>query len=298
MQIVYLQCLRIFLQSPPEKVTQAVNCAIEAGYRHIDGAYVYGNEVNIAPALKEQMSKGQVKREDLFITSKLWWTFHSAEDVKPALQESLKRLGVEYLDLYLIHWPTPCQRGGELLPEGDDGNYLFADTPIVETWKAIEKCVDEGLVKNIGLSNFNSVQVQEIIDNSRIKPSVLQVEIHPYFSQEKLVKFCHDRNMVVTAYSPLGSSDIDGASPEFTNLLGEPILKTLGTKYGKTPAQVVLRWHVQRNIVVIPKSVTPSWIKENIQIFDFQLTADDMETVNGLNQNHRLIRLSFRRDDG
>ncbi|KAK2180482.1 hypothetical protein NP493_441g02022 [Ridgeia piscesae] len=288
----------IFLQSPAEKVTQAVNVAIEAGYRHIDCAYIYDNEVNVGTALKEQISKSNVKREDMFIVSKLWWTFHSAEDVKPALQESLKRLGVEYLDLFLIHWPVPRQRGGGLFPQDNDGNYIFADTPTLETWTAMEKCVDAGLVKNIGLSNFNSIQVQDVIDNCRIKPSVLQVEIHPYMSQEKLVKFCHDRDIVITAYAPLGSSDIVGASPEFTNLLGEPVLKTLGTKYGKSPAQIVLRWLLQRNIVVIPKSVTPSWIKENIQIFDFQLTTDDMETVSGLNKNHRLLGRYFLNDDG
>lgn len=285
-------------RSPVEKLKQAVTCAVEAGYRHIDCAYAYCNEVEVAPALQEQISQGRVKREDMFIVSKLWNTFHSAEDVKPALQESLKRLGLEYLDLYLIHWPVSYPRADDLFPKDKDDNKVFDDTPPLETWKAMEKCVDEGLVKNIGLSNFNSVQVQDILDNCRIKPAVLQVEIHPYFSQEKLVKFCQDRNIIVTAYSPLGSNDLSGAPPDLMNLLGEPALKKVGTKHGKSPAQVVLRWLLQRNIVVIPKSITPSWIKENIQIFDFQLTADDIETVNGLNKNRRLLKPSLLKENG
>ncbi|KAI0215964.1 Aldo-keto reductase family 1 member A1 [Lamellibrachia satsuma] len=283
-------------KSPGDEVKVAVSCAIEAGYRHFDCAFGYGNESAVGAALSEKISQGGVKRENVFVTSKLWNTFHSAEDVKPALQKSLDNLGLDYFDLFMIHWPYGFQRGGEAFPKDKDGNVLYADTHYLETWKAMETCMDEGLVKNLAVSNFNSVQIQDIIDNCRIKPAVVQVEIHPYLSQEKLVKFCKEKDIPVTAYSPLGSGCTLG--PGCPSLLGEPILKTLAAKYGKSPAQIVLRWLLQRDIIVIPKSVTPSRIKENIQIFDFQLTAEDMETVHGLNRNHRFGGPYVIKEDG
>ncbi|KAK2183692.1 hypothetical protein NP493_299g00019 [Ridgeia piscesae] len=277
---------------------EAVQCAIDAGYRHIDCAFHYGNEADIGRAINEKIADGHVNREDLFIVSKLWNTFHSSEDVKPALQKSLQNLGLTYLDLYLIHFPTAFQRGGPAYPRNDNGQLLYADTHYLETWQALEKCVDEGLVRNIGLSNFNSLQIQDILDNCRIRPANLQVEIHPYFSQDGLVEYCHREGLTITAYSPLASPDNPGTLPECSRLLEEPTLLRLGTKYNKSAAQVVLRWLLQRKIVVIPKSVTPSRIKENIQLFDFELTTDDMASVKALDKHTRLVASYLINKDG
>ncbi|KAK2183693.1 hypothetical protein NP493_299g00020 [Ridgeia piscesae] len=285
-------------RSPPEEVTTTITCAIEAGYRHFDGSPAYVNETALGAALREQFSAGRVTREDVFIVSKLWNSFHAAEDVKVGLQKTLEDLGLDYLDLYLMHWPYGFQRGDELFPLDKDGNLLYSDVHYLETWKAMEKCVEEGLVKNIGVSNFNSLQFQDIIDNCSIKPAVHQIEVHPYLTQQKLVRFCQDKGVAVTAYSPFASGPVPGAPAEVSNLLGETVLKTLATKYNKSPAQVVLRWLLQRDIIVIPKSVTPSRIKENIQVFDFELTSDDMEAVNGLNKNYRFMGPFTFKEDG
>lgn len=285
-------------QSKTGEVGSAVKAAIEAGYRHIDTAYIYRNEAAIGSALKEVLAEGKLRREDLFITSKLWQTRHHAEDVKPSLQESLDRLGVTYLDLYLIHSPLAFQRGPELLPKDEEGNVIFDDVSYVETWKAMEACVDQGLVRSIGLSNFNSRQIQQIIDDCRIRPAVLQVEIHPYFQQEKLVNFCHERNIAVTSYSSFCSPGLVTRSGPLASLtvLDNECLQLVAGRHGKTVAQIVLRWLIQRNIIVIPKSVTPARIHENIQVFDFELSDVDMEEIKKIDTDTRLLTFYVQRD--
>ncbi|KAK2148158.1 hypothetical protein LSH36_512g03065 [Paralvinella palmiformis] len=276
-------------KSEPGKVANAVKVAIDCGYRMLDCAYVYGNEGEIGEALKGIFSSGKIKREDLFIISKLWNSRHSPSDVKPSIQESLSLLGLTYFDLYLIHWPYAYKPGKDLFPEDEHGRMCCIDINYIDTWKALEKCVDEGLVKYIGLSNFNSKQIQDVIDNSRIKPANLQIEIHPYFSQEKLVQFAKKHGLTVTAYSPLASADRPWIWPNDPTLLEEPQLKEIAAKHKKTPAQVVLRWLLHRNIAVIPKSVTPSRIKENFEIMDFKLSDGEIGIVNSLDRNFRLI---------
>ncbi|XP_077981326.1 aldo-keto reductase family 1 member B1-like [Glandiceps talaboti] len=273
------------------EVEQSVNVALDCGYRHFDGAYAYKTEEEIGRGLKGRVGK-DIEREDVFITSKLWNTMHAAEDVKPVCQQTLKDLGLDYLDMYLMHWPfafrkvvpgyCPTSDMQVLFPKTPDGTLACIDISFLETWSAMEKLVDEGLCKHIGLSNFNSKQIIKVLENCRIKPAVLQIEIHPYLNQSKLINFCKEQGIVVSAYSPLGAPYRILDKPRRADILNDPILKSIGEKYNKTPAQVSLRSIVQRGVTVIPKSENPLRIAENIQIFDFELSEKDMKAIEGV----------------
>jgi len=275
--------------SKPGEVETAVVAAVEAGYRHIDGAYLYLNEAEVGKALKTLFSSGKVQRKDLIITSKLWNTRHNPINVRPSLMESLDMLGLDYVDIYLIHWPYALQPGGAHFPTDADGNLLYEEVHYLDTWKALEACVDEGLIKTIGLSNFNSLQVQDVLDHCRIKPTILQVEINLYFQQHQLVKFCQDRGLVVVAYSSFGSPTRPRAPGPEESQLEDPVLLEVAKRVSKSPAQVILRWLLQRNIAVIPKSVTPSRIVHNSQIWDFTLSDEDMKLLNSRDRNYRSV---------
>ncbi|XP_063231296.1 aldo-keto reductase family 1 member B1-like isoform X2 [Bacillus rossius redtenbacheri] len=276
------------LHSKPGEVTQAVKDAIDAGYRHFDCAYAYGNEKEVGEGIKTKIAEGVIKREDLFITSKLWNSFHRPDLVVPVLKKSLENLGTTYLNLYLIHWPMAFKEGGENMPRDKDGNVLFSDVDFVDTWKAMEECVKLGLTKSIGISNFNSEQITRLLKSATIKPVTNQVECNPYINQAKLIEFCKARDIVVTGYSPLGSPDSPFLKPGAPMLLDDPKLQELAKKYKKTPAQVVLRYSVQRGIITIPKSVTKQRIIDNIKIFDFELSKDDMAYIDSFDCNGRL----------
>ncbi|KAJ4436631.1 hypothetical protein ANN_16762, partial [Periplaneta americana] len=265
--------------SPPEQVIAAVDTALEMGYRHIDTAFLYRNEAEIGKTLKKWFDSGKLKREDVFIVTKLPHKGNRAESVEKYLKKSLEALQLSYVDLYLIHNPVGVQDSDtELFPKDESGNFLLdLNTDHVSLWKAMEKQVDLGRTRSIGLSNFNSRQIARIVKAAHIKPANLQVELHVYFQQRELVAFCKALDITVCAYGPLGSPGLADFIKNSGNGAGmgdfpsedplkDPVVNRIAEKHNKTAAQVLLRHIMQREIVVIPKSVTPSRIKENFQV--------------------------------
>jgi 2,5-diketo-D-gluconate reductase A len=242
-------------QVPDSEVTQAILVAVECGYRSIDTAAGYENEVGVGKAI----ASSGVPREELFVTTKLANHDHGYEAALRAFEESLRRLDQDYVDLYLIHWPVPAQD-------------LY-----VETWRAFEKIYADRRARSIGVSNFLVPHLQRLFDETEVTPVVNQIEIHPYLQQQDLRRFGVERGIVPEAYSPLAQGGV----------LKDPVITRLAGKHGKTPAQVVLRWHIQTGNIVIPKSVTPARIKENFDIFDFELSSDEVEAINGLDRGER-----------
>jgi len=279
-------------KSKPGEVAAAVEHAIKVGYRHIDGAALYANETEVGAGLKAAFDKGYCTRSEVFVVSKLWCTDAKPEDVEAACRKTLTDLGLECLDLYLMHWPVAFKKveGGNPFPTNEDGTkMLYEDVKTIDTWLAMEKLVEKGMVKDIGVSNFNSLQIQDILDNGKIKPATNQVECHPYLNQEKLNASCKEKGIVLTAYSPLGSPDRPWAKEGEPGLLDDPRIKEVAAKCNKTPAQVLLRFVLQRGIIVIPKSVTPSRIEENIDILDFELSDEDMELIKTFDVNKSFL---------
>ena len=272
--------------------------AIEAGYRHLDCACDYGNEADVGQGIRQAISDGLCTRDDLWVTSKLWNTFHSAEHVRLACEKSLSDLGLKQLDLYLMHFPI-AQRfvpidvryppGWFFDPAAEKPRMEEVRIPISETWRAMEQLVDDGLVKHIGLCNFGTSLLRDLLSYARIRPSVLQVESHPFLTQERLLRYCQQEGIAFTAFSPLGPASyysLGMANPS-DSLLDNPIIQCIGIERGKSAAQVLLRWGIQRGTSVIPKTTDVERMKENLNVFDFELSDADMRTISGFNQNRR-----------
>lgn len=238
------------------EMATAIESALEVGYRAFDTAYLYDNEVALGRVLKQS----EIVRDSLFITSKLWNDYQGFESTLEQFNQSLERLGTDYLDLYLIHWP--CAE--------DD---LF-----IESYKALEQLYEEGKVRAIGVCNFTKEHLEKLMDATDIVPAVNQVEVHPYFNQQQLQDFCDDNDIAVTAWMPLMRN---------RGLLDDPVIVEIAKRYNKTPAQVVLRWHLAHNRLIIPKSKTPERIEENFNIFDFNLEVTDIAEIDALNRNDR-----------
>lgn len=240
--------------------TQAVKDALEAGFRHFDCAERYRNEEQVGIAFKQVLDAGKIRREDLFVTTKLWNTNHRPERVKPAFEASCRRLQVDYIDCYLIHTPFAFQPGDNQDPRDAQGQVIYDDgVTLIETWRALESLVDEGRCKAIGLSDITLERLQEIVAVARIKPAVVQVESHPYLPEWELLAFCKQHGIIVLAFAPLGH----GMEP---NVLEEPVITQIAQRVQKTPAQVALAWSVQRGVAFLTTSATPSHIRENFDI--------------------------------
>jgi len=283
---------------PQEDTANAVVEAIRAGYRHLDSACDYGNEVQVGAGIAQAIDEGLCTREELWITSKLWNTYHSPEHVAPALERTLSDLSVDYIDLYLIHFPialsfVPFEERypPEWFhnPEANEPTMQFAKVPLSDTWAAMEALVDAGKIKHIGVCNYGVSLMRDLLNYARIHPSVLQIESHPYLTQEALIRFCHDHQIAVTAFSPLAAlSYVElGMAGHSDSVLSEACVLEASKRVGKTPAQVVLRWGVQRGTAVIPKTTKPERLLENADVFDFELNDSEMAAISGLNQHRR-----------
>ena len=244
-------------QIEPKDTVEAVSTALQAGYRHIDTAEMYGNEKEVGEAI----AKSGLNRADVFVTSKLDNGAHRPDDARRAFDASLQALGFDYLDLFLIHWPLPTKYGGDF----------------VSTWRTLEEFYHAGRARSIGVSNFQPHHLRRLHEETEVPPAANQIELHPFLTQDEVRGFCTEHGIAVEAWSPIGQGLV----------LDAPVIGSIAERVGKTPAQVVLRWHIERGDIVFPKSVTPSRIRENFDIFDFELSDGDVAEISSLNKNER-----------
>ena len=272
--------------------------AIEAGYRHLDSAADYGNEAEAGAGIGDALAAGACRREDLWVTSKLWNTYHHPDHVRPACERSLSDLGLDYLDLYLIHFPIALRHVDfatryppEWLydPTLPEPRMETAAVPLAETWRAMERLVEQGLVRRIGVCNYASGLLHDLFSYARIRPVALQIESHPYLTQTPLLRLARQYGMAVTAFSPLAAASYVelGMAGGGESVLAEPVVVTAAEKHGRSPAQIVLRWALQRGTAVIPKTSRKARLRENLALFDFSLGEQEMAAISGLDRGRR-----------
>lgn len=251
--------LGVFRVEEGEQLVEAVKHAIVSGYRSIDTAMIYQNEASVGEGIRQGIEAAGITRADLFITSKVWLKDYGFEETLAAYQASLDRLGLDYLDLYLIHWP------------GTENKY-------VDTWKAMEQLYNEGKVRNIGVSNFKIEHMDILLEQATVKPVINQVEFHPYLNQKELRDYLAEKQIAVESWSPLMNGEI----------LTNDVINEIAEKHGKSPAQIIIRWNIDNDVVVIPKSVTPERIEENLNVYDFSLDEEDLYKIEQLNEDRRI----------
>lgn len=280
-------------------VERVVSEALRVGYRHFDCAWIYGNEAQIGKALRRALDGGEVRREELWITSKLWNDMHEPEQVRRALERSLDLLGLERLDLYLMHWPVALVEG-VLVPRAPEDFRTLLELPLDETWSAMEACRAAGLSRAIGVSNFSVKKLAGLLDRARVPPAVNQVEVHPFLVQTELIDYCRRAGVHVTAYSPLGSVD---RPPQLTraaepSLLAQPVVRSIADKHGCTAAQVLIAWPLHRGLSVIPKTARPERLRENLAAAELRLDEDDLLRLAALDRGFRYVHGEFWVVDG
>ncbi len=280
------------------RAASLVHEAITVGYRHLDCACDYGNEAEVGDGLRAALDARLCSREELWVTSKLWNTYHGKEYVRPALERTLRDLKLDYLDLYLVHFPiaqrfVPFERryppGWFFDPHAPQPRMEFERVSLTETWEAMAALVTAGLVRNIGVCNMNTALLRDLLTTATVRPAVLQIELHPYLTQPKLLRFCAEHRIAVTGFSPLGAPSyvpLGMATPE-ESVLEETVVQSAATRHGRTPAQVVLRWAIQRGTAVVPKTSQSDRLRENLNVFSFELTSDEMSALTALNRNRR-----------
>ena len=281
-------------KSAKGEVYEVVRKAIEIGYRHFDCASFYGNESEIGMAISDAIKNGDVSREDLWITSKLWNNRHKKDDIQAACEITLKDLTLDYLDLYLIHWPVVLQKQASYAQQSSDLISL-SEIPLTQTWQGLIDLKEKGLTKHIGVSNFSIKKINQIIEESGVIPEVLQIELHPFLQQQKILNFTQEKGIFLTGYCPLGSAD----RPAVRILADEPklfqqqIILDIAKDKDISPAQVILAWAVNRGTSVIPKSVNPERLKQNLEAADIELSTQEMTKMNGLDLHYRYIKGDF-----
>ena len=280
-----------------DQLEQAVYDAIAAGIRHIDTAWIYKVEASVGAGVKRAIADGLVKREDLVVVTKVWVVNLTRDRLLTQAAESLASLGLEYIDVLLVHWPVPMKDNGkgEHFPKNEDGSFAIEDSVDIftETWAAMEECVDKGITKSIGVSNFTPSQIDKLVSVARIKPVTNQIECNPLLPQEKLIAACAKHGIVVTAYQPFGGSprpQEDGStlpSPSRQALFESPVTKAIAERHGKTVAQVLLNFHVQRGVAVLFKSVNKARIQENLKLADFELSPQELQDLTAMKTGQR-----------
>ena len=275
-----------------------VEAAIKVGYRHLDAACDYGNEVEAGHGIRSALNAGLCRRDELWVTSKLWNTYHSPERVRPAAERTLRDLGLDYLDLYLVHFPIalkyiPMEKryppGWVYDPDAASPQMESVPIPLIDTWRAMEDLVTAGLVRQIGVCNYGVSLLRDLLSQAKIRPSVLQVELHPYLAQDKLLRFCHEQGIAVTGFSPLGAPSYVslGMATATDSVLANPVVVEAAQAIGRSPAQVVLRWAIQRGTSIVPKTSRRERLKENLALFDFELSEDQMRAISALDRGRR-----------